>query len=410
MKSYTRWSLIIIAISFSVVFVSYGIRFSYPILMPEMITSLGLSKTESGLVFSLYMIGYAVFSPIAGFLADRLGGRVVIPSFCLIMAAGTFLMSISQTSLMTYTFFFIAGSGAAATWVPIVALVQKWFRAEHRGRVLGFVEVGIGGGYGSMGLILPTIVQNYGWRFGWIILSIAAFLVAILAGILIRNRSEDVVSTRASQVGADGTDVHAIKGISTDYAEILFNRNFWLILSSYVSMSLSGFVFMTFLVTYTNTELKIPYETASFLMTILAIGGICGALTLPNLSDIMSRRNVLMICSCVVAISTIGLVTNTWSLALIMIFAFVYGVFYESVFPIYAACAADFFPSSIAGLVVGLWTFAYGMAGLISPIIGGYLADVCNTFFWSFVLSALFSLGSLILLVPLAGKQALSAQ
>ena len=170
MRKELQWPSIILTFGFLIIFVSYGIRFSYPILMPKMIESLNLSKTESGLILGMYMIGYAIASPVAGFLTDRLGGRRVITIFCFIMAVGTLLMGISDNSFMASIFFFVAGIGGASSWVPIVALIKKWFRAERRGRILGLLDAGVTGGLGSMGILLPITVNLYGWRSSWFIM------------------------------------------------------------------------------------------------------------------------------------------------------------------------------------------------------------------------------------------------
>ena len=71
-----------------------------------------------------------------------------------------------------------------------------------------------------------------------------------------------------------------------------------------------------------------------------------------------------------------------------------YGIFYESVYPICAACATDFFPNS--GTVLGIWTLGHGIAGLFSSLVAGYLADISATFYWSFTFSAFFSTVALI--------------
>ena len=66
----------------------------------------------------------------------------------------------------------------------------------------------------------------------------------------------------------------------------------------------------------------------------------------------------------------------------------------------YAAAASDYFSKKLAGSVVGLWTVYLGIGSLLSPIIGGWLADTTGTLQWSFLLAMAAAVVSLLLLVP----------
>ena len=81
----------------------------------------------------------------------------------------------------------IVGLGAAATWVPIASLIQKWFGEKKRGLALGVLSPSYSFGFGLMGLILPVIVLEYNWRVGWFILGIAGLSLFFLNGLLLRT-------------------------------------------------------------------------------------------------------------------------------------------------------------------------------------------------------------------------------
>jgi MFS family permease len=54
----------------------------------------------------------------------------------------------------------------------------------------------------------------------------------------------------------------------------------------------------------------------------------------------------------------------------------------------YAAAAADFFPREATGTILGFWTIFYGLALILAPTLGGYIADLTDTFIWPFFLAA----------------------
>jgi MFS family permease len=82
----------------------------------------------------------------------------------------------------------------------------------------------------------------------------------------------------------------------------------------------------------------------------------------------------------------------------------VYGVFYASVWPMYAATAADFFPQEATGTVLGFWTIFYGFSLALAPVAGGYIADVTGTFHYSFLAGAISGFLAMLFLLPLRKK------
>lgn len=136
-----HWAWAILAASSFTTFTYFSIRLSYGILMPEMIVSLRITKTEAGAIASSFFVAYTVLVPLLGFLIDRVDARKLITFFSLILAVGTFLMGKADSLLQACLFFFIVGIGSAAMWAPVVTLVQRWFDLRHRGKVLGLLGV-----------------------------------------------------------------------------------------------------------------------------------------------------------------------------------------------------------------------------------------------------------------------------
>jgi MFS family permease len=69
-----------------------------------------------------------------------------------------------------------------------------------------------------------------------------------------------------------------------------------------------------------------------------------------------------------------------------------FGFLYGAIWPMFAACANDYFPKEVAGTVLGLLTIFYGAGAMTTPVVSGYLADATGTFRWSFGLGAFASL------------------
>jgi len=386
-----HWAWVVLGTSFITLFINYSVRIgAYPILLPEMIKDLHLTKAQAGLIKSAFAITYLIFAPIMGWLTDRVGGRKVISFFCLFLGGGTFLMGQAESLLASAVFFGIVGLGAAAMWVPSATLIQKWFGTNKRGLALGILNASAGAGFGLMGLFLPLIVSKYNWRFGWFILGIAGLFLFLLNGLLLRDRPEDMgLSPWGGKLGeARGKDFPK----RADYLQVLKQSQFWIVGISYLLIAYASYALIDFIVTYGKMELNIPYGVASLFITVAAFTGIPGGILIMILSDSIGTKRSLGLTYILVSLSILFIVFSGNNVLLLIVGVAWFGVLYGGIFPLVAACARDHFPREITGTVLGLLTIFYGLGAMASPIVTGHLADVTGTFRWSFGLGACVSL------------------
>lgn len=380
------WGKVILLVGFATVFASFSIRSGFGILLPEIIGTLALTKTQGGYIGSAYFAAYMVFAPLLGILTDRIGGRKVITLFLAVMAAGTLLMGTITSFWMAIVFHSIVGVGAAASWAPVSALIQKWFGIKRRGRALGVLTTGSYLGSAIIGLILPKLLLGFGWRLSWYLLGTIALALVPFNGLLLRSNPENASDDDQKDISNRETS-----GPQMSYREILKTSKFWLIGTSYLALSFSTNVVYVFLVTYATEELKMAYASASLLVTVQGLSGIAGALIFSTLSDRFGRIKTLVSINFMLAFIFLGVLlvgSNVFLLTLVLV---AFGVFSAGTWPVYASCATDYFSKSVAGAVIGLWTTLYGIGSTISPPIAGYLADLYGTFFFSFAMSSMMA-------------------
>ena len=171
---FPHYAWIILFTCFVNLFINYAIQLGYGVILPEMIAELNFSRTAAGTIFNAYLFIYITLTPISGYLADRLGARRVITAGALMLGIGCVLMGVVQTLWMACAVYAIVGIGATGMWIPIIALVQRWFAPDRRGLALGILSVGYGLGFASVGASFPWIVNHYSWRYAWYLLGFLA--------------------------------------------------------------------------------------------------------------------------------------------------------------------------------------------------------------------------------------------
>jgi sugar phosphate permease len=385
-----HWAWIILATCFVNLFISYSVRLGYGVVLPEMIRALGINRTAGGSIFNAYLFSYIALTPLTGFLTDRFGGRRVITVCALILGTGVLLMGTINSLFPACAFYAVVGLGATGMWTPVITLVQRWFAADRRGLALGILSTGYGLGFAAMGILTPWIVNHFSWRHFWYFLGVGALAMVVADGVLLRSSpgpegyspwgQKEVIQPK----GSDRKD----RPEKTDLSRIFKEKTFWIIGLSYLCISYGLYGITTFMVDYARYQLELPLEKASLLATIHGIFEVVGVLTILPLSDYIGRKRTIIISNAAVTACSIGifLIGDSWVMLCALIG--VMGVFYGVTFPVYGACAGDYFSEEVMGTVIGAWTPFYGSGAILVHWASGMLRDTTGTYDAAFLINA----------------------
>jgi MFS family permease len=390
--------LAVIVAGFSTVFVAFGIRYSYGLLLPQMLSDLAISKTEAGVIYSSYFFTYTVCSPFLGLLADRLDVRAILTIFVAVLGMGAYLMSFPTTVIQASIFFALAGIGHSACWAPVVTVVLRWVSEKRRGIVLSMVDLGSATSIAFWSVMIPLITAAYSWRMVWVSLGLAALLAAGMNFFLIKSHPPFEVEPQGS--GSASKDRIQIRAA---YAAILRDKKFYRIGFSYLLISFSILIPFVFLTAYATQELRIPYASAAGLVAVIGVAGAVSKLILGHISDIVGRIKVMMLCGILTAVGGLGL-AYAQNFIMLILFTCVFGAGYGTIWPVYAASARDLFSKEYSGTIVGLWTVCHGLGSILAPVFAGWVIDTTGTYVWAFVLTVISGAISSLLLLPLAKK------
>ncbi len=388
-----HWAWIILVISFLNLFTNYSIRLGYGVVLPEMIRDLGFSRTVGGTILNSYFISYIALTPFAGYLTDRLGARRVITTCVFILGVGVFMMGTVKTLWTACFFFSIAGLGATGMWTPVLTVAQRWFTPKKRGLVLGIISTGYGLGFATMGVAFPWIVDHFNWRYAWYFLGGGALAMVILNGLLLRSTPESAGFLPWGQkeaVSSSGLR-KMTRPVIGSFPKLLKDRTFWLIGFSYFCISYSLYGITTYMVDYAKYSMGLSLEKASFLATIHGLCQIIGVLTILPLSDYLGRKKTMVITQFFITSSLLGIlfVGNNWIMLYILIG--ILAVFYGVTFPLYGACAGDYYSREVMGTVIGAWTPLYGTGAILSHWMGGVLRDAMGNYDYAFTINAVMA-------------------
>jgi len=160
------------------------------------------------------------------------------------------------------------------------------------------------------------------------------------------------------------------------------------------------------MVDYAKYQLGLPLGKASFLATIHGICQIVGVLTILPLSDYLGRKRTIIISSSFITACLIGIILSGDSWIMLYVLIGIMAVFYGVTFPMYGACAGDYFPKEVIGTVIGAWTPFYGAGAILVHWISGVLRDTTGSYDQAFMINAIMAALGIVLICAVKKKQA----
>ena len=211
----------LIVAAFIAQFVSVGAQ-SYvigPFMIP-MTAELGWTRAEFTLPRTIGQVVMAFTGFFIGSLVDRKGARGFMLGGVVILSVALFLLSkvnaLWQWILLNGVVLTI-GASLIGNLVVNVTLA-KWF-VDFRGRAIAFAAMGVS----FAGVLLTPLatwaIDLYGWRTGWQLLSIGAFIFVVPTALAMRRSPEDY------NLNLDGKSDHQVSQGFAQKAEDDFNNS-----------------------------------------------------------------------------------------------------------------------------------------------------------------------------------------
>jgi MFS family permease len=159
-------------------------------LLPFIRKDFALNYTQAGLVISVFNLSYGIGQLPGGWLADRIGPRIMITiGICGVALAG-FLVGLSQTYVMMIVLLALMGVVGGGYHPSAAPMISASAEPKNRGRALGFHLIGGSGSFFLAPLIAAAIAATWGWRGSFIGLAIPTMIFGIIFFVLLGRRAK----------------------------------------------------------------------------------------------------------------------------------------------------------------------------------------------------------------------------
>jgi FSR family fosmidomycin resistance protein-like MFS transporter len=154
-------------------------------LLPFIRNEFNLDYTRAGFVISAFTLSYGASHLPGGWLADRLGPRIMITIGICGVAAFGILTGISPTYITLIVFLVLMGLAGGGYHTSATPLISKFVAPQKLGRAFGFHIIGGSASYFLAPIIAAGIAASLGWRGTFIGLAVPAILYGIIFYVLL---------------------------------------------------------------------------------------------------------------------------------------------------------------------------------------------------------------------------------
>ncbi len=250
---------LILALLFGTSVVTYIDRVNISVTARQMMPAFGLTQQQMGWVFSAFVTGYALFQIPGGWLADRLGARVVLTGALIWWSVCTALTAFVAASPLAEMIGivgalvlvrFALGLGEAVALPSFNRAVANWMPPNSRGLGIGIAIGGIGLGSALTPPIAAWVMVNWGWQTVFYLSAALGLVMGLLWWMLARDRPDQhpwACESAALTYDSEQSDRGRSKRF---WMSLLKNPNIWWLVCSYSCLGYVAYVYLSWFYLY----------------------------------------------------------------------------------------------------------------------------------------------------------------
>ncbi len=392
----TRARLGVLVLITGATMINYLDRAVMGVAAPALTAELGLSAAVMGIVFSSFSWTYALAQVPGGIILDKLGTRVTYSLALGLWSVFTLLHGLAANVATLLGLRLGLGVAEAPCFPANSRVLATWFPQSERARANGVYSVGMYAGLAFFSPVLFWIVASWGWRSLFMIVGALGVLYAALFYYVYRSPS------RHSRVNAAELDHIAAGGgleSETAAAEFSWGRARQLLAKRQIlGASVGQFAgnvtlvfFLTWFPTYLATERGLDWIQSGVFAVLpymaASVGVLLGGVISDRLIHITGSANIgrkLPVVGGLLLASTIILANYVQSNTLVILIMSV-AFFGQGMVNLGWTLVSDVAPKQYVGLTGGIFNFCTNLAGILTPLVIGFIVAATGHFEWALV-------------------------
>lgn len=384
MKSQTgnyRWWIVVLL--FTATSINYLDRQIIGLLKPVLEKEFNWSETDFARIVMAFTAAYAIGLLLSGRVIDKVGTKVGFSISVVVWSVAGMLHALAGSAMGFGVARLILGLGEAGNFPAAVKTVAEWFPVKERGVATGIFNAGTSIGVVSALLIVPLILNSYGWKEVFWITGAFGFVWLVFWWIFyeVPERQKRLSAAELEYIKA-GQQQPSSTTVKVSWARLFTKTQTWAFITGKGLIDPIYWFFLFWLPSYFSEAFTLDLKKPSLQLMVIYAATTVGSIGGGVLSSMLIRKgwpvlkarkmSLLLFAFLEVSIIVAQFAGSAWmAVLLISIAVAVHQAWATNVFTL----AADLFPKEAVSSVVGIGGMAGAVGGILFPILVGSLLD-----------------------------------
>jgi ACS family glucarate transporter-like MFS transporter len=387
---------------FAVTSINYADRATFSIAGASASKELGLSSVAIGYILSAFAWAYVIAQVPGGVLLDRFGTKRIYAGAIALWSAFTFTQGFAgfipglSAITMLFGLRFLVGLAEAPSFPGNSRIVAAWFPSSERGTASAIFN---SAQYFSLVVFAPLmgwVAHHFGWRRVFYVMGTLGVLAALAFWRVVHdpvrhpriNQAElDHIEAGGGLIALDEANAGKPSNFRwSNIKQLLTNRMLLGIYLGQYCINVLTYFFVTWFPIYLVKERGLSILDAGFAAAAPALFGFIGGVAGGYGSDWLLKRTGsldiarktplligMLLASLIIACVYID---QEWLIVTVMAIAF----FGKGIASLGWAVISDVSPRKLAGLTGGVFNMFGNSAGIVTPIVIGYIVAATDSF------------------------------
>jgi predicted MFS family arabinose efflux permease len=351
---------------------SFG-RFAFGVVLPAVRNDLGLSNTVAGTLATVNVGAYLIGTLGVSWATGRYKLLPVMRVGFVFVLGGLALTATAPNAFVVALAMFCSGFGGALVWIPTPVLATSAMPPEKRSLAVGLMGTGMGSGVVFASQLTSWVRSSRGdddWRLVYVVLLVISVAIVLTALLVIGHDQE-----RPQGNGGIG-----------GFGALQRMRGWFALTAAYTAFGFMYLLILAFLATKLEDDNGWTSANASLAFTLVGIAMIFGGPVFVAFGERVGARLGLAtaftgwVIIVLVLLPGWGTITYPAAFAVGLVFSGIPTLI--TLYVVRNTTVDDYGPAFSAA------TLAFGVSQMVSPQIGGAVADLAGSFTPVFLLSA----------------------
>jgi len=378
------------------VVINYMDRSNLAVAASDMDKAFNFTPIQMGLIFSAFSWTYLLFQIPGGLLVKRFAPRILYAVSLITWSLATIMQGFAKGFATLFALRMATGAFEAPAFPINNRVVSNWFPAHERASA---IAVYTSGQFLGLAFLMP-VLSKIQFHVGWKGLFVVTGLVGIIWGLIwyffyrdplkhpkVNQAELEHIERGGGLLDSKTTETHAPSKKSIQWAdlkEVLSHRKLWGIYLGQFAVNATLWFFLTWFPKYLVDYRGMDFIHSGYWASIPYLAAFVGVLSSGFLSDYLIKKGVSaakarkrpIIIGLLISVLILGAnyVDTPVMVILFMSLSF-FGVGFASITWIFVSTLA---PKHLIDVTGGVFNFIGQSAGIIVPIVIGFLASGGN--------------------------------